>query len=82
MLAHEWLELLRLHWRGVVVRLGWSGGEGVLTETEMLEVLIWVLAWRWKVPGADVDLEGVLALSSPLRRTENSPSGTLGKVTR
>ena len=79
---HEWVEQLRLHWRGVEVRWDWSGGDGALTETEMLEVLSWVGAWRWKVSGADVDLEVVLALSSPLRRTENAPSGTSEKVTR
>ena len=76
------MELLRLHWRGVEVRWDWSGGAGALTEMEMLEVLSWVRAWRWKVPAADVDLEVVLALSSPLRRTENSPSGTSEKVTK
>lgn len=50
-----------------------------LTVTEMLEVLICVEACLWKLLGVDLEVE---LLSSPLRRTTNSPAGTPLNVTR
>ncbi|TNN54195.1 hypothetical protein EYF80_035623 [Liparis tanakae] len=45
----------------------------------MLDVLIWVEACLWKLPGVALEVE---PLSSPLTRTTKPPAGTPLKVTR